>query len=259
MLHWILALLITFGAAYYQRKTGPTYPVVSEVSVGGETLRVKLLRSHGGEGDQPVVIEGAPAGVSARVLWRRFPTSEEYGTVEMVRTGSRLEGTIPHQPPAGKIEYRVEISDGTRVAHAPDRGTVVTRFKGAVPAVALIPHILFMFAGMLLSNRAGIEAVRGGGRLRGLTAWTLALLFLGGLVFGPIVQKYAFGSYWTGIPFGYDLTDNKTLIAFLGWLIALRAVRKGTRARAFVIGAALITFAVFLIPHSVLGSELKPE
>ncbi|MBM3319681.1 MAG: hypothetical protein FJY73_03280 [Candidatus Eisenbacteria bacterium] len=259
MLHWLLALLITFGAAYFQRKTGPTVPLAEDAAVGRGLLRVVLHRSHGGEGDQPVVIENAGPEVTGRILWRRYPTREEFRSIELARNGERLEGALPHQPPAGKIEYRVELTDGSRTVRVPERGTAVTRFKGAVPAWALAPHVLFMFAAMLFSNAAGIAALRKETRLAALSWWTAVLLFLGGLLFGPIVQKYAFGSFWTGFPVGYDLTDNKTLIAFIAWILALRSLRKGRHARRFVLAAALVMFAIFLVPHSLLGSELKPE
>ncbi|PJA54942.1 MAG: hypothetical protein CO167_00990 [Candidatus Marinimicrobia bacterium CG_4_9_14_3_um_filter_48_9] len=70
------------------------------------------------------------------------------------------------------------------------------------------------------------------------------------------MQKYAFDAYWTGVPFGWDLTDNKTLIAFLGWLFAWWKNRGEHRSRLAIIFAALLMFAIFMIPHSVLGSEL---
>ena len=57
-------------------------------------------------------------------------------------------------------------------------------------------------------------------------------------------------------PFGIDLTDNKTLFALIGWIIALIAGRGGKPARGWILGAAALTLIVFLIPHSVLGSEL---
>jgi uncharacterized BrkB/YihY/UPF0761 family membrane protein len=84
----------------------------------------------------------------------------------------------------------------------------------------------------------------------------LIFLILGGLIFGPIVQKFAFGAFWTGIPFGYDLTDNKTLIAFLFWLIPFFYRNKPETFSKFVIIAAIVTLIVFLIPHSLFGSEL---
>ena len=82
------------------------------------------------------------------------------------------------------------------------------------------------------------------------------MLLVGGLIFGPIVQKYAFGAYWTGWPFGHDLTDTKTGIAMIFWLIALWRGRNHAKGHIWMIIAALITLLIYLIPHSVLGSEL---
>ena len=85
--------------------------------------------------------------------------------------------------------------------------------------------------------------------------WTLILLTAGGMILGPIVQKYAFGELWTGIPFGWDLTDNKTLIAFVFWAIAVFMNRKTDRPY-YTILAAIILLIVYSIPHSMFGSEL---
>ncbi|MEN6312054.1 MAG: hypothetical protein ABFD80_11010, partial [Acidobacteriota bacterium] len=63
--------------------------------------------------------------------------------------------------------------------------------------------------------------------------------------------------FWSGFPFGTDLTDNKTAISFLFWIAALAAGRKGKPARAAVLAASVMTLAVFLVPHSLFGSELK--
>ena len=87
-------------------------------------------------------------------------------------------------------------------------------------------------------------------------SWTAGLIFIGGFILGPLVQKYAFGVFWSGVPLGFDLTDNKTLIAFVGWLIALFLMRKGKPGRAGVVAAAVLLLVVYSIPHSVLGSEL---
>lgn len=159
-------------------------------------------------------------------------------------------------PPAGKLEYQVRLRRGDEETVFP-AVPAVTRFKGDVQAAVLAPHILAMFIGMLVSTRAGLAAVAGG-RIRFLSYLALALLVVGGLVLGPVVQKIAFGAYWTGIPWGWDLTDNKTLIAALAWAVAAWRVGRGNLgARAAVALAALATLVVFAIPHSVWGSEVK--
>jgi uncharacterized membrane protein len=73
-----------------------------------------------------------------------------------------------------------------------------------------------------------------------------------------MVQKYAFGELWTGIPFGWDLTDNKTLIGFIFWFIAVWKIRKEDKY-LWVIIAAIVLLAIYSIPHSMFGSELNYE
>jgi len=177
-------------------------------------------------------------------------------SIPMKRQEISLVGYLPHQPPAGKLQYKVVLTHQGEETSLTGEKPVIIRFKGAVPIWLLIPHVIVMFMAMLFSARAGIEALRPKSNPRKLALWTTGILFIGGFILGPLVQKFAFGALWTGFPFGYDLTDNKTLIAFIGWAIALIAGRKGNPARGWVFAAAILLLIVFLIPHSLLGSEL---
>lgn len=257
MIRWLIAIIITLAAAYYQRTTGPTYPLKDSLRLEGQNLTFRLDRSHESDSDQSVMLKIPNPIVSGEVQWRRFPTQEAWQTLPMSRKGDTLQAALPKQPPAGKLEYVVLLKSGATQIRLPEQGAVVTRFKGNVPDALLIPHILFMFAAMLLSARTGLEGLHPNGRLRSYAWATTISLFVGGMVLGCLVQKYAFGAYWTGVPFGIDLTDNKTLIALLGWVAAVIAVEKNRHAKFWTITAALLMLAVYAIPHSLLGSELK--
>lgn len=265
LLFWILALVITLAAAAYQRTTGPTYPVDGEASVRGTVVEYTLTRSHGGAGDQPVSLIDRGGAVTGELVFKRYKTRDEWTRVPLLRSGDTLRAFLPHQPPAGKLEYFIELDDLRGTLRVPAHESVVTRFKGDVPPWALIPHVIAMFAAMLVSTRAGIESLRRHGRPWRQALWATGLLIVGGLILGPIVQKYAFGAYWTGFPFGTDLTDNKTLIAFLAWAAALAALCKHRASgqqsvrRWVVLGASVITLLVYMIPHSMMGSELDYE
>ena len=95
-----------------------------------------------------------------------------------------------------------------------------------------------------------------GKNIRKLTIWTLGFLVIGGFILGPIMQKFAFGEFWTGFPFGHDLTDNKTLIAIVGWLIALYMYSKSKSPKKWALFGSFLLLIIYLIPHSVMGSEL---
>lgn len=252
---WAVAIGITVASAVYQRYTGPTYPVSGTVTVAGKILKYSFDRSHSGYSPHTVHLQLPDTRFTATLLWRRFKTSDAFTAVPMVLSGGCASAVLPAQPAAGKLEYNVLIRNGNSSVYAAP-SMVVIRFKGEVPAGVLIPHIILIFLAMLLSTRTGLEVFSNAPRLPRFTLITLFFLIGGGLVFGPIVQKFAFGEYWTGVPFGYDLTDNKTLIAFLGWLCAWFMVRSGRFAKQAVIVAALLMLVVFLIPHSMFGSEL---
>lgn len=251
----LVAVLITLASAVWQRMTGPTYPVRGTVELAGANVTLRLTRSHGGKGDQPVRILASDLDVGGEVAFRRYPTDDPWTVLPLRRAGEWLEAALPHQPPAGKLEYQVHLRRGQAEAVFPPR-PAITRFKGEVPAFLLIPHVLAMFVGMAFANRAGLEALANGSRLARHAKWATGLIVLGGFVLGPAVQRAAFGAWWTGIPFGWDLTDNKTLLAGLAWAWALWRLRGGRAARGPVLVAALVTLAVYLIPHSVWGSQL---
>ncbi|RJP56791.1 MAG: hypothetical protein C4543_10805 [Ignavibacteriales bacterium] len=253
ILLWLIAVVITISSAVYQRITGPTYPLSGKVTINEKTINYKLLRTFGGTEDAPVEIEIDDASVSGTLYWKRFKTDDEFIPVPMKRVGEKLIADLPNQPPAGKLEYYIEMND----EKIPAKQNVVIRFKGDVPPWLLIPHVIGMFAAMLLATRTGLEFFRKGkDNLLKLTYWTLSLLLLGGFVLGPAVQLYAFGAWWTGFPFGTDLTDNKTLIALTAWLIAFFMYKKSNRPKTWALGAAIVMLIVYLIPHSLLGSEL---
>jgi hypothetical protein len=253
---WILAFLITASTAVYQRMTGPTYAIGGKTAIGNTQIQFELLRTHETGKDCPVQIEVQNPEISGTVLYKRHKTSDPWSNIPMERQENFLVGYLPHQPPAGKLQYKVVLSHLGKETSLTGEKPVIIRFKGAVPNWILYPHVIVMFLAMLFSARAGIEALRPKSNPRKLALWTTGLLFVGGFILGPLMQKFAFGALWTGFPFGYDLTDNKTLIAFIGWVIALIAGRKGKPARGWVLAAAILLLIVFLIPHSVLGSEL---
>jgi len=267
---WTLAILITLGAAYYQRKTGPTYPKQTDVKLNGTVYKLKLIRSIALEDRSEVKLAITDTTVKAKIYFKRFKTTDEYQTSDFtyqvhpvnspimnkvfhITEEKGLFADIPQQPAAGKLQYYVEITDANGQQTLFRDEPIVVRYKGGVPAYILTPHILFMFFAMLFSTLAGLMAIVKHPLHKKYGIWTLALLTIGGMILGPIVQDYAFGDFWTGIPFGWDLTDNKTLIAFLFWILAVVMNRKSDRP-VYTAAAALALLLVYSIPHIMFGS-----
>jgi hypothetical protein len=260
---WVLAVVLMMTSAVYQRRTGPTYPLRGSVEISGAPQPYEFLRSNNSTHDARVEFPRGTGEIDGRLFFKRYPTSDSFVEVPMAVEDDKLVGLLPAQPPAGKLEYYVQIDgpDGSKRIPADAAENVIIRFKGAVPAGVLVPHILFMFFSMLIGMRAGLGAIFAPGTMRRYAWVALIGMSVGGMILGPIVQKFAFGAFWTGFPFGYDLTDNKTLIMWVVWLVAClivgRAPRRDERpGRLVVVVAAVVMTVVYLIPHSLRGSEL---
>jgi hypothetical protein len=257
ILFWLLAFLITAASAFYQRLTGPTHPLRGKVALSQGKVGFELPRSADIAADCEIAVDVADPAVKGRILYRRFKTADPWIETPMSRRNGRLVGVLPEQPMAGKLAYKVVLADREKEASLGGDEPIVIRFKGHTPIPLLLAHILVIFAAMLFSTRAGLAALDPLGDPKRLAVWTAVLFFAGGFILGPLMQKFAFDAWWTGFPLGMDLTDSKTLFAMLAWVAALVAGRGGRQNKRWVLAASIVTLIVFLIPHSLLGSEFK--
>lgn len=294
---WTITFFLTGAFLVWQKISGPTYEVKVKSQVGGIPVRGDLLRTHSINGNLPVALNVAPPdmgnpGVRGTVIWRRYPTDDPWVRLPMVYRDGQLRAELPRQPMAGKVEYEVELQSDAElrdpaytgsiesgvIRYFPDpedHGPAVARFKGDVPGLILACHVTFMILGMFFSTGAGLEAITRGHSLKTLARLAFAFLLMGGLMLGPVVQKYAFDAFWTGWPLGEDWTDNKLAVGALVWLIAMLLANRKPRgldgdgqggvlpysqpARWFAVFAMLVIIVIYSIPHSIHGSTFDYE
>ena len=266
---WALSVAATIGCFGYQDKTGPTYPLEGELPTAKGTVNYKFLRSETIGTDLTVMLcDPIPDGVTGYVNYRRYKSNDNWSRIDMAP--GRFEFTrrgrtesirgfgvkLPSLPErAGKYEYFVYIDDDQTEPFSVTRDhPIYARYKAPVPTWALLVHIFTIFASMTLALRTVLEALIDG-KFKWMLWAAIISLLIGGFFFGPLVQLYAFGVWWSGVPFGYDWTDNKVLIELIFWLLAAMLNRGKRRSRGVIYLAGAVTLLVYFIPHSLFGSE----
>ena len=252
---WTSAILITLIAAYYQRVTGPSYPLRTKIAINNNTYKLKFPRSNDGSLEAEIALQIADTGVKAKLFYHFYKTETEYNSLDFKRNGDMLIAKLPHVNSGVKFQYYVEIISSGGLQDVNKEKPVVLRYRDYVPHPVLITHIILMFLAMMFSTLTGLMHFQSHIKIKMYSYVTFVLLLIGGMTLGCLVQKYAFGEYWTGIPFGWDLTDNKTLIAFAAWALALILNVKKERTYLYLI-AAIIMLIIFSIPHSMFGTEV---
>jgi len=272
VLLWLIAIIITGFYVLYEND--PYDPLSGELVLhDGEVVEYEFIRSRVLD-EELVVGVDAPEGTTGYVEYWRVNSDDEpqiadmeLQTVEVESMGDAeqvelLAARLPGlSEMAGKYAYFVHLEyDGESYVIDDGAGeAIVSRYRGDMPMLTVVlPHVVTIMLSMLFGIRAALEALRPNGKPRWMMWAALITLILGGFIFGPIMQKHAFGVYWAGVPMGWDLTDNKVTIELVLWLVAVffnTGDRKdGPWARRTIVIAGLVTFIVYMIPHSLLGS-----
>lgn len=223
-----------------------------------------------GQGEIPLEIrvEG-PLPVPPKVAWipkggRAVSSTamEPLGTPGKAQ--ARYGAKLPYLGPGKTIRYHF-LLEGPKggVLRLPREGEFEVTCKGGVSLPLLLAHIGAMFLGLLLLILVAWKCLaflfRGKPLLSASRMVKLAtfFIFLGGLPLGMIVEKKVFGTWWEGWPFGRDVTDTKTGVILVLWLVLsfLAPKEEKSRARtwAWVVLASLVfTIALYAIPHENL-------
>jgi hypothetical protein len=250
---WTLAIVLTLVFSVWQRVSGPTYPIYGTAALGPTTMKYKLERTHAGPGDHTVRLKTGVVGETGVLEWREHSAGAAWTPIEMSSPADQpafISADLPHHGPGQKVDYRVTLRTDDATVVLPPKGVATLRFRNDVPWWVLIPHIICMMGALLMSTRAALEALAAGPKLKEFTLRTLSALFIGGFPLGLLVSGYAFGQPWGGFPIGSDATDNKTLVAFIAWVVAAVFVFRSRSPRGWVVAAAVVMTLVYMIPHS---------
>ncbi|MCX7642093.1 MAG: hypothetical protein N2Z20_05615 [Elusimicrobiales bacterium] len=250
------SFIISIFLAFFQRITGPTYPVKGSVVLYTNNIKYFFPRSCTIKEQKCLAVIDSNFG-EFYVRYKRYEMNEESKIInfKFIDSDKKFIARIPTNfPPAAKIEYNVYTKVGENEFKI-NKKNVILRFKNEVDNWILIIHIVMMFGSLVLSLYIffGVIFDKKYSYLLLYVNWILILI--GGFIFGGLLQKQAFGLWWSGFPLGYDITDNKTLIVFLSWSVALLFSLRKKDASKYIVFSSIIMILSYLIPHSLFGSE----
>jgi hypothetical protein len=288
----VLAILITIALLFVaHRASQRQVPVVIVTTTYGElTLSHTcnhLFKGDNTNADLDVIVSGGllPEDADVSLYYEpRTTTPIEAGDgparVEAITVpGHNLvyRVSVPNQGRGSEFSYRFQLESAAGQILATIPAEISTekpnrlwfRFEGRRSPVLLVAHILGMFGSFLLMVivlLTAFEDIRNQAvriRLGKQILWATVILFIGSFPLGIWLEHQVYGTYWTGIPFGRDLTDSKTLVIFIYWVVMLYLLKGSalssnprgdvvgpTAARWVAVVGVLLSLALYLVPHS---------
>jgi hypothetical protein len=270
----LVPLVLTIVLLAFARRLSTRRPHDIVIEEAGMTIRHRTVTEQVGEGNPVVSVHLDKVLARKPVIVYKAGVHGDPGEMMMKDAGGGMyEIALPDLGQGRRCYYALAIETATgetvRIPEGPDDFFLI-KYKGHVSDIVLVLHIIFMFGafffmikslsgavGILRNNETKRETIHA---LR----WCLVTTFIGGWPLGFVLNYQAFGVVWEGFPFGYDVTDNKTQIMFVFWLVTALLVRGsffrsdersdslGPRAFALlVVLSFLVSLGLFILPHSL--------
>ncbi|MCD6379303.1 hypothetical protein J7M07_02500 [bacterium] len=269
----IIGLVLTLIIFFVARRLSTNNPEYINLEENGVRVEHSTVFEQVGTGKSVIRVKVTPSdSISVSLIYISLRDSVRKD-VKMIRGDSEIwEADLPSLNKGERLKYSfVFFRDGKRVLRVPaDGGFYLVKYKGDISTVVLILHIIFMFSAFffIIETFLGALWILLSGEAIGYTIKmmriALSFLFIGGWPLGFILNYQRFGPVWEGFPFGWDITDNKTQIIFLFWLITTFLVRGSFFGRGqegdvigkkqyavVVIISFIVTVGLYLVPHSL--------
>ena len=273
----LAGILITLVIFVVARRMSMNRP--QEVTWTSDDMKITHMTvfEQVGPGQPEILLQVDPPSEIDALVLHRASEEEEFETEAMTEIS---EGVWSARLPAGqkgdRLNYGFNISqttlheEGGSSTATSETGFYLIKYKGEVSVTVLVLHILCMFAAFFFIVEAIIGAlamlITGDEKefTVAQTRWVLLFTFLGGIPLGLALNWQRFGVLWEAFPFGTDITDNKTQLIIILWIIIAALSWKSFACRrtgrdligpgAFataVIAASVISLFLYLVPHSL--------
>ncbi len=267
-IRYLVALLLTVVLLVFARLMSTRHAEEFTVNAEGVVLSHKTVTENFGDGPVVTLNSSETDRERAEVRYSEH-VGGPYQVVQMTPESGKFTARLPVLPKGEKWFYQIDIyRDNMKLATFPPEREQFIKFKGHISPLILVPHILLMFATIffgLMAVFTSVDLSRGKGSAKRAVLFVLLTFisaFIGGIPLGIVVSQQTFGgSGWGGWPLGTDITDSKTEILLLCWVITLILSWGGLKDRKMLVSNGMftfltilsfvITFITFLIPHSI--------
>ncbi|MBN1885330.1 MAG: hypothetical protein JW876_07405 [Candidatus Krumholzibacteriota bacterium] len=269
----IVSIVITLVMVFLARYLSANRPRDLAGSAADVTIRHTTVVDQEGPGEPELVLDVAGEPSAPPLVLYRPRGAERIDGIRMTAAGNgRYVARLPALPRGKRMEYAFVVGtpDGEEIRMPAGGGFLSIKYEGIYSTTVLVLHMIFMFAAFftmamcLLGALAVLRGTEGKNFTVVMSRWVMFFTFVGGWPLGMILNQQAYGVAWEGFPFGWDVTDNKTQIMLVCWILTILLARgsffgRGERSdpvsprvfAAAVVAAFVISMGLFLVPHSL--------
>ncbi len=244
---WLGAAVMIYLAGYFNSATGKYYPVTGTIGIEGEKVSFKFDRIIRTNEDYNIFIRSDKTDVTGTLLWKKINDNNEWNSVDIYEDKGILTASIPAQSPLTECEYKAVLNYNNKKYSLPaDNQPVTILFLGEVPGAISILHFIFLFGGLLLAARTGLEFFNENQKIKKLSLFTLIFFSMHSLFMNPLKKSFELGAVNKNVPEITAIFDIQSLLFLLVWIAAVITFFNVKKPRFHSLVFGIVTIMLFL-------------
>lgn len=240
---WLSSLVIVFLLSYFKSVFGEYYPISSTFSVNGQKVSYKLDKFEFGD-SYKLMIRSDYKNLEGEVVINSEKV-ENY-SIKLDYDKDLFSAEINKKEVGEKFNYYLQLKSEYKIYRIPSNEDVNFIFFGRIPKMINWLYIIFLYTGLVMIIRSGLEIFKTNRRTKNFLVLTSIVLLTFIMMINPLYLSYKFDYINKSIPPIRNLFPLNLLIIVAIWIGTTVYVFLKKKDKPIVLIASIICLLIYL-------------
>lgn len=240
---WLSSIIIIFLLSYFKSVFGEYYPITGTFSIDGEKISYKLDKVEHGD-VYKLLVRTDFKNLNGQVIINSEKVKNY--AIKLNEDDRILFAEIRKKDVGNNFNYSLILNGKDRVYRIPKEGEAKFIFFGKIPKMLNWLYLLFLYSGLLLIIRSGLEQFKTNRRTKNFLVITSIVLLTFTMMINPLYLSYKFEYINKSIPPIQNLFPINFLVITLLWIGVTIYVFTKRKDKPIVLVTSIICLLIFL-------------
>lgn len=240
---WLSSIIIIFLLSYFKSVFGEYYPITGTFSIDGEKISYKLDKVEYGD-VYKLLVRTDFKNLNGQVIINSEKVKNY--TIKLNEDDRILFAEIRKKDVGNNFNYSLILNGKDRVYRIPKEGEAKFIFFGKIPKMLNWLYVLFLYSGLIMIIRSGLEQFKTNRRTKNFLVITSIVLLTFTMMINPLYLSYKFEYINKSIPPIQNLFPINFLVITLLWIGITIYVFTKRKDKPIVLVTSIICLLIYL-------------
>ncbi|MGQ9644143.1 MAG: hypothetical protein ACUVT3_09830 [Ignavibacterium sp.] len=240
---WLSSLVIVFLLSYFKSVFGEYYPISSTFSVNGQKVSYKLDKYEFGD-TYKLMIRSDYKNLKGEVIINSEKVKNY--AIKFDYDKDLFSAEIIKKEVGEKFNYYIQLKSEYKTYRIPSNGEINFIFFGRIPKMINWLYYIFLYTGLVLLIRSGLEIFKTNRRTKNFLVLTSIVLLTFIMMINPLYLSYKFDYINKSIPPIQNLFPLYLLIIVAIWIGTTVYIFLRKKDKPIVLISSVICLLIYL-------------